>query len=95
MILFTAICFLMSLWAIFISRQNLLIIFLAIELMLLCLNFMFICNSIYFDDFLGVIMFFLFLSLAGAEASIALSILVVVYRLRGLISIYILSYLKN
>lgn len=68
---------------------------LSIELMLLCLNITFICLSLFLDDILGIIFFFFLLCLAGAEASIGLSILIIVYRLRGLISIYSLCYLKG
>jgi NADH:ubiquinone oxidoreductase subunit K len=63
--------------------------------MLLCINFIFICISLSFDDSIGFILFFFLLCLAGAEASIGLSILIVVYRLRGLISIYFMCYLKG
>lgn len=95
MLTYTLFCFILSLWSIFIARQNLITIFLAIELMFLCVNFSFICVGFYFDDILGSIMFFLLLSLAGSEAAISLSILIIVYRLRGLISMYILSFLKS
>lgn len=93
--IFISLCFLLSLWCIFIARQNLIVIFIAIEIMILSMNFLFIYLSNYFDDLLGLILFFILLCLAGAEASISLSILIVIYRLRGLISLYILSYLKN
>ncbi len=63
--------------------------------MLLCLSFEFIIIGLFFDDSFGIIIFFLLLSLAGSEASISLSILIIIYRLRGLISVYILSYLKS
>jgi NADH-quinone oxidoreductase subunit K len=88
-------CFLLSLWALFVSRQNLIVLFLLIEIMLLCLSFEFISIGLLFDDLLGIVLFFLLLSLAGSEASISLSILIIIYRLRGLISVYILSYLKS
>lgn len=88
-------CLLVSIWAIFVSRQNLIIIFLLIEIMLLCLNLEFISLGLFFDDNFGILFFFVLLSLAGSEASISPSILIVIYRLRGLISIYIFSFLKS
>ena len=63
--------------------------------MLLCINFTFICLGLYFDDVVGVLFFFFLLCLAGAEASLGLSILIVVYRLRGILSVYSICYLKG
>ncbi len=89
------IIFFISILGLFISRQNIITIFIAIELMLLALNFNFVLFSLFFDDALNQVIFFYLLALAGAEASIGLAILIIFYRIRGLISVYFMNVLKG
>ena len=65
------------------------------EIMLLAINLIFIFSSIFFDDFLGQIYSFFMLTIAASESALGLSILVIYYRLRGGISIGLLSLLKS
>ena len=67
----------------------------SIELSLLSINFNFILFSIYLDDIIGQIFTLLILTVAAAESSIGLAILVMYYRRKGLISINVLSYIKG
>lgn len=92
---FSLIIFFISILGLFISRQNIITIFIAIELMLLALNFNFVLFSLLFDDALNQALFFYLLALAGAEASIGLAILIIFYRIRGLISVYFMNILKG
>lgn len=77
------------------AKSNVTVILLSIESMLLCINFMFILASLVLDDLFGIVLFFFLLCLAGAEASLGSSIPIVVYRLRGLISVDSLCYSKG
>lgn len=63
--------------------------------MLLSINFNFIIFSIYLNDIFGQIFTIFILTLAGAEASIGLAILIIFYRIRGIISINFLNILKG
>ena len=65
------------------------------ELLLLSVNFNFIIFSIYLDDIIGQIFTLLILTVAAAESSIGLAILVMYYRRKGIISINILNYIKG
>ncbi len=67
----------------------------SIEIMLLAINLNFIFFSIYLDDIIGQIFSLYILTVAAAESAIGLAILVVYYRLRGVISIDNISLLKG
>lgn len=67
----------------------------SIELMLLAINFNFIIFSTFLDDVVGQIFALFVLTVAAAESSIGLAILVVYYRLKGVISINLVNYIKG
>jgi NADH-quinone oxidoreductase subunit K len=58
-------------------------------------NLNFIIFSSYLDDILGQIYALLVLSVAAAESSIGLALLVAMFRLRGVISVDYLNILKG
>lgn len=70
-------------------------ILIAFEIMLLSINLLFIIASLFYDDFLGQIYSFFFLTIAASESSLGLTILVIFYRLRGGISVSLLQLLKT
>lgn len=87
--------FIIGVWGIFFTRKNFIIILMSIEIMLLAINLNFIFFSIYLDDIMGQIFSLYILTVAAAESAIGLAILVVYYRLRGVISIDNISLLKG
>ncbi len=87
--------FLIGLLGMFIARKNIIIILMCIELMLLAVNINFIVFSVYLDDILGQVFSLFVLTVAAAEASIGLAILVVYYRVRGTIGIDYISSMKG
>lgn len=87
--------FLISLFGIFLLKRNLIVILMSIELCLLSINFNFIIFSVYLDDIIGQIFTLLILTVAAAESSIGLAILVMYYRRKGIISINVLNYIKG
>jgi NADH-quinone oxidoreductase subunit K len=76
-------------------RKNFLVILMSIEIMLLAVNLNFIFFSIYLDDLIGQIFALYVLTVAAAESAIGLAILVVYYRLRGIIAVDNISSLKG
>lgn len=94
-LVFVVILFLISILGIFITRKNIILIVMCIELMLLAINLNFIIFSVYLDDFVGQIFALFILTVAAAESSIGLAILVIFYRLRGTILINKISKLKG
>lgn len=86
--------FLLSLSGIFLTRKNFIIVLMCIELMLLSINFSFILFSIHLDDLIGQLFSLFILTVAAAESSIGLAILVIYYRIRGIISIDLINLIK-
>ena len=73
---------------IILTRNNILITFISIEMMLFSINFIFIIYSKFLDDILGQIYSLLFLTIGAAESAIGLGILIAFYRIRKNIFIY-------
>lgn len=94
-IVFTFILFLIGILGIFVIRQNLITILMSVELLLLAVNLNFILFSILLDDIVGQIMSLCILATAGAEASVGLAILIIFYRLRGVVSTDYIASLKG
>lgn len=93
--LFCIIIFLIGAIGVFITRKNIIIVLMSIELMLLSVNLLFIFLSIYLDDNLGQVFSLYVLTIAAAESSIGLALIVIYYRLRGNISIDFISSIKG
>lgn len=69
------------------DRRNIIILFIAIEVMLVGCTLNIILSSANFDDAIGLIWTIVILIIAGAESAIGLSILVLYYRIKGNINI--------
>ncbi len=69
------------------TRRNILIIFLSIELMLNAVNLAFAAASRYLHNVDGQAFVFIIIAVAAAEAAVGLSILVAIYRLRGTLNV--------
>lgn len=87
--------FLIGVLGICLARKHIIIILISLELILLSINFNFICGSVFFDDLLGQIYALLVLTVAAAETAIGLALLIIYYRLRGGISVDLITLLKG
>lgn len=87
--------FFLGILGIFVTRKNIIIILVSIELMLLAVNFNFVIFSILLEDMLGQLFVVYTLTLAGAEAAIGLAILIIFYRIRGIITVNFVTSLKG
>jgi NADH:ubiquinone oxidoreductase subunit K len=63
--------------------------------MLLSINFNFLVGSVYLDDRIGQLFALLVLTVAAAESSIGLAILVVYYRIKGTVSVEFVKLLQG
>lgn len=81
------IVFFIGVFGIFTAKKNIITILLSIELLLLSININFAGFSILRDDPLPQTWIIYILTLAGAEAAIGLAILILFYRIRGVISV--------
>lgn len=94
-LLLSSFIFFVGVFGLFVTRKHLIIILISIELIFLAINFNFIVFSVFLDDILGQIYSLCILTVAAAESSIGLAILIVYYRLRGGISIDFIKLLKG
>ena len=90
-----AILFTISVLGIFMNRKNVIVLLMAIELMLLAVNYNFIAFSHYLSDTAGQIFVFFILTVAAAESAIGLAILVVLFRSQQTINVEDLGSLKG
>ena len=90
-----SVLFLIGLSGIILNRKNIIVMLMSVELMLLAVNLNFIIYSVYLDDIMGQVFALLILTVAAAEATIGLAILVVYYRVRGSISVENIHLLRG
>ena len=87
--------FIIAIFGIFLVKKSIIIILMSIELLLLAVNLNFIIFSIYLDDLIGQTFSLFILTVAAAESAIGLAILVVYYRIKGIISINFVNSIKG
>ena len=90
-----AILFVIGIFGIFLNRKNVIIILMSIELMLVSVNINFVAFSVFLNDMIGQVFTLFILTVAAAEASIGLAILVCFYRLKSSILIDEASSMKG
>jgi len=89
------IMFMLGLLGIILNRKNLIIILMSIEILLLSVSFSLLEISLFRDDLIGQIFSLYILTVAAAESSIGLAILVIFYRIKGTISVRFVNLLKG
>lgn len=83
-LILSALLFVISVMGIFLNRKNIIVVLMAIELMLLAVNFNFVTFSSFLHNIDGQIFVFFTLTVAAAESAIGLAILILLFRnLRG------------
>lgn len=90
-----AMLFTLGVFGIFLNRKNVIIILLSVELILLSVNVNMVAFSFYMGDLIGQIFTMLILTVAAAELSIGLAILVVYFRNRGSIAVEDINLMKG
>ena len=90
-----AILFTLGVFGIFLNRKNVIIILMSIELILLSVNINLVAFSSFMGDIVGQVFALLVLTVAAAEASIGLAILVVYFRNRGSIAVEDINLMKG
>ena len=90
-----AVLFTLGVFGIFLNRKNVIIILMSIELILLAVNINLVAFSTHLGDIVGQIFALLVLTVAAAEASIGLAILVVYFRNRGSIAVEDINMMRG
>ena len=90
-----AILFTLGVFGIFLNRKNVIVILMSIELMLLAVNINLVAFSAFLGDMVGQVFAMFVLTVAAAEVSIGLAILVVYSRSRGTIEVEDINLMKG
>jgi NADH-quinone oxidoreductase subunit K len=90
-----AVLFTLGVFGIFVTRKNVIVILMSIELILLAVNINLVAFSTHLNDITGQVFALLILTVAAAEAAIGLAILVVFYRNRGSIAVEDVNMMKG
>ena len=91
----SGLLFALSVAGIFINRRNVILLLMCIELLLLSANFNFVAFSRWLGNIDGQVFVFFILTVAAAESTIGLAILVVLFRKRRSIDVEDLATLKG
>jgi NADH-quinone oxidoreductase subunit K len=89
------IIFIIGSFGIFFFRRHIILLLICLELLFLAVDLNFVIASVFLDDLLGQIYCLFLLTMIAAESALGLAILVVYYRLRGGISVDLISLLKS
>jgi len=91
----STLLFLIGLLGLVFNQKNILIMLMSLEMIFLSISFSLVFTSIYLDDICGQIYALLILTVAAAESSIGLAILVIYYRIRNMITIELMNLMKG
>jgi NADH-quinone oxidoreductase subunit K len=80
---FNFFLFTLGLLGVWINRRHFLMVLICIELILLSLNFSFLLLALQFDDSFGFLYSFFMLTIAAAESSIGLALIILYYKSAG------------
>jgi NADH-quinone oxidoreductase subunit K len=83
----SCLVFTIGILGLFMHRKNIITILMSIELMLLAVNINFVVFSVYMQELSGQIFSIIILTIAAAETSIGLAILLVYFRNKGEIEV--------
>jgi len=92
---FSIILLLIGVTGLYLTKKHAIMMLIALELLILSVNINFIIGSIYLDDLLGIIYSLINLTSAASESAIGLALLIIYYRIKGSISLDLISYLKS
>jgi len=79
----------------YLLRKHAIMVLICLELLILAININFIIGAIYLDDLLGFIYSLMNLTSAASESALGLAILIIFYRMKGGISLDLITLLKS
>ena len=90
-----ALLLVLGVFGIFLNRKNVIVMLMSIELILLAANLNLVAFSALLQDMVGQVFVMFTLTVAAAEASIGLAIVVVYFRNRGSIQVEDVNLMKG
>lgn len=79
-LLLSIFLFLIGIIGIYLSRKNIILIIMSLELLLLSCNYNYLLYSIYLDDLFGQVFSLIILSVGASESAIGLALVISYYR---------------
>lgn len=95
MVTLSVVVYIIGLIGLIANKKNIINTIICIEIMLLGINSLLISSSCYLDDIMGNIMYIYVLTVAGCEASIGLTLIIILYRRCKTTNVNIISLVKN
>ena len=92
---FSALLLLIGILGLYLTKKHAIMMLISLELLILSVNINFIIGSVYLDDLLGIIYSLINLTSAASESAVGLALLIVYYRVKGSISLDLISFLKS
>ena len=94
-LILASLIFTIGMMGLFMHRKNVITVLMSIELMLLAVNINFVAFSAYANGLEGQIFSIIILTIAAAETSIGLAILLVYFRNKGSIAVCDINQMKG
>ena len=94
-LILSSLVFTIGMLGLFMRRKNIIVILMSIELMLLAVNINYVAFSIYMQELSGQIFSIIILTIAAAETSIGLAILLIYFRNKGSIEATDINQMKG
>jgi len=91
----STILFIIGILGLFLVRKHAIMLLISLELLILAVNINFIIGAIFLDDLIGLIYSLINLTSAASESAIGLGLLIILYRIKGSISLDLISLLKS
>lgn len=92
---FSMLLFIIGSLGLFITRKHAIMLLISLELLILSVNINFIFSAIFLDDLLGIIYSLINLTSAASEAALGLALVILYYRIKGGISLDLITLLKS
>jgi len=94
-ILLTFFLFIIGSIGLFFLRKHAIMLLISLEILILSININFVTTALYLDDLSGLIYSLINLTSAASESAIGLGLLILFYRIKGSISLDLITLLKS
>lgn len=95
LLFFSIFLFIIGTFGLFLIKKHAIMILISLELLILAININFIIGAIFLDDLLGLVYSLINLTSAAAESAIGLAFVILYYRIKGGISLDLITFLKT
>jgi len=87
--------FIIGSMGLFILRKHAIMLLICLEILILAININFVTSAIFLDDLSGLVYSLINLTSAASESALGLGLLILFYRIKGSISLDLITLLKT